>query len=211
MEGIPTSAGSASRRENEFRAGGGTRRRLGRDPVWVGFVSVMDLRVGHRRGVKPRSAWGADWLTRRREDAKTRRGEGTKTGCHCLPVLASLRLERSGREESGRTGSCCPVCEEAGNLSPRWGWFSWGDGTQRSRAGLSSDGPPGLGPGFGQWVCLLGSMRWGALSIGDGHNRDAVGFRFGINPSNGVLVPRPPLLGWGSQRRWRWWGRSLAA
>jgi hypothetical protein len=33
-----------------------------------------------------------------------------------------------------------------GDLSPLRGWFSWGDGTQRSRAGLSSDGPPGPGP-----------------------------------------------------------------
>jgi len=41
------------------------------------------------------------------------------------------------------------------------------------------------------------------------HNRDAVGFRFGIKPRVG-LVPRP-TLGWGSQRRWRWWGRSPAA
>jgi hypothetical protein len=70
-----------------------------------------------------------------------------------MPVLVSLRLERSGREESVRAGSCCPVCEEAGNLSPLRGWFSWVDGTQRSRAGLSSDGPPGLGPRLGTRSC----------------------------------------------------------
>ncbi len=37
-----------------------------------------------------------------------------------------------------------------GDLSPLRGWFSWGDGTQRSRAGLSSGGPPGLEPWFGK-------------------------------------------------------------
>jgi len=37
-----------------------------------------------------------------------------------------------------------------GVLSPLRGWFSCVDGTQRSRAGLSSDGPPGLRPWLGK-------------------------------------------------------------
>jgi len=95
------------------REGGG-----GRDPVWVGFVSVVDLLVGQRRRVEPRSARAAGLA-----HAKTQRRKGGKTGCHSLPVLGSLRLERSGREESVRAGSCCQVCEEAGNLSPLPGLF----------------------------------------------------------------------------------------
>ena len=58
-------------------------------------------------------------------------GSNCRFQVHSMRVLVSLRPERSGREESIRAGSGCPVCEEAGNLSPRWGWFSWGDGTQR--------------------------------------------------------------------------------
>ena len=93
---------------------------------------------------------------------------------HSMRVLVSLRLERSGREESDRVGSRCPVCEEAGNLSPRWGWFSWGDGTQRSRAGLSSDGPPGLGPRLGSGLRGLVSCRWWTswLNSGEGLNHE---------------------------------------
>jgi hypothetical protein len=95
----------AGSRSGRFRVGGGLAR-------WSAARGGTAKRAGGRIGS--------------RKDAKTQRGGGTKTGCHCLPVLAFLRLERSGREESVRAGSCCPVCEEAGNLSPLRGWFSWG-------------------------------------------------------------------------------------
>ena len=81
MKGIPTSAGSASRCENEFWAGGGHAKASG----------------------VPGRCWD----------------------------LENYRMLAVARE---------------GVLSPLRGWFSWGDETQRSRAGLPSDGPPGLGP-----------------------------------------------------------------
>ena len=84
MKGIPTSAGSASRRENEFWAGGGHAKASG----------------------VPGRCWD----------------------------LENDRMLAVARE---------------GVLSPLRGWFSWGDETQRSRAGLPSDGPPGLGPRLG--------------------------------------------------------------
>jgi hypothetical protein len=36
------------------------------------------------------------------------------------------------------------------SVAPAGAGCSWGDGTQRSRAGLSSGGPPGLGPRLGR-------------------------------------------------------------
>jgi hypothetical protein len=81
MRGFPNSAGSVSRRENEFRAGGGTRRHQ----LLRGVVGL----------------WRRDRML-----------VVARKGGFCRPAGAGL---------------------------------SWGDGTQRSRAGLPSDGPPGLG------------------------------------------------------------------
>jgi hypothetical protein len=46
-------------------------------------------------------AKGSDWPTQRRKDAKEGR---TRSGFDSIGVLASLRLERSGREESVQVG-----------------------------------------------------------------------------------------------------------
>ena len=58
------------------------------------------LLVRGEGGIKERTK-GADWLTQRRKDAK---GEGTEAGCPLIAVLVSLRLERTGREESVQVG-----------------------------------------------------------------------------------------------------------
>jgi hypothetical protein len=96
------------------------------------------------------------------------------------------RKDRTGRREDAK-GKRSWVCRSAktllaasdcwrsrrkGDLSPRWGWFSWGDGTQRSRAGLSSGGPPGLGPRLGSGLWGLVSCRWWTswLNSGEGFN-----------------------------------------
>ena len=51
-----------------------------------------------------------------RKDAKTQRGEEKR--CCQLPVLASLRLERSGREESSRSDFRLQVCEAFRGCTP---------------------------------------------------------------------------------------------
>jgi hypothetical protein len=110
MKGIPTSAGSASRRENEFLAGGGHAKTSG-EPAssFFAFFAASLLRVPGRCRALEKGA-----------DVGVRVGEGV--------------------------------------LSPLRGWLSWGDRTQRSRAGLSSDGPPGLGARLGKTrSCRSGS------------------------------------------------------
>ena len=100
------------------------------DAVWVGCGWISQLGGGARAGTT-NPAKGSDWLTQRRKDAKEGR---TRSGCDSMAVLASLRLERSGREESvqvgealagGRVGGkhrgICRLCR--GFLTP-------GDGTQ---------------------------------------------------------------------------------
>ena len=86
---IPT-RGTRVCRAGSSSAGGVSVRRLRR----IGTVSSYDV----LRFLRP-SCWDCGQRVSR-EDAKARRGKGTKTGCHCTPVLGSLRLERSGRENS---------------------------------------------------------------------------------------------------------------
>jgi hypothetical protein len=47
---------------------------------------------------------------------------------------------------SGGVIGCSCSCGGRGSVAPPGAGCALGDGTQRSRAGLSSDGPPGLGP-----------------------------------------------------------------
>jgi hypothetical protein len=133
-----------------------TRRReggSGRDPVRVGFVSVVDLLAGQRREVEARSAWAAGLA-----HAKTqrRKGGGTKTGC--LPVLASLRLERSGREEFIRVGRCT-ACETAEGCKPCRGRLYPNERSPRGRCapratGFNASGVRGSVKPCGQ-ICPL--------------------------------------------------------
>jgi hypothetical protein len=91
-------------------------RRLGRDSWRRGweqlpFATFCDL-CGHPPVIEAEGS-----------HAKTRRGKGRRPDA--ISRL-SLRLERSGREESVRAGSCCLACEEAGNLSPLRGFVAMG-------------------------------------------------------------------------------------
>jgi hypothetical protein len=97
--GVPTSAGSASRREKEFPSGGGQARPSGE--ASSSFFVAYPFRV--------------------------------RRCCQALVTRSDTRV---------RVGE--------GVLAPRWGWVCMGDGTQRLRAGLSSGGPPGLGPRLGK-------------------------------------------------------------
>jgi hypothetical protein len=66
-----------------------------------------------------------------------------------LRGFAASLIRVPGRFRALEKGADVGVRAGEGVLSPLRGWFSWGDGTQRSRAGLSSGGPPGLGPRLG--------------------------------------------------------------
>jgi hypothetical protein len=75
-----------------------------------------------------------------------------------LGVKMSFVLEGAAREDFRCSGGVlgsgeatdCRRSQRMGFCRPSGAGFSRGDGTQRSRAGLLSDGPPGLGPRLGK-------------------------------------------------------------
>ena len=125
--------------------------------AWFGFVPLVSFVVVQRWRVEPPSAQrGTDWLTQRRKGGKGRRADS-------IPwlFLASLRLERSGREESVRVG--CGAVRRAKHpeaaspaegrirrmLQPLRGWFRFPHEPGVRFATpywLSADIPPGSGP-----------------------------------------------------------------
>jgi hypothetical protein len=143
MKGIPTSAGSASRRENEFRAGGGTQRLQVNQPLRFSRSSRLRVRFHSTADM-------AHAKTRRREEGS---GGGPVVGRRRTPLrlrgFAASLIRVPGRCRAMEKGAVVGGRVRGGELSPLRGWFSWGDGTQRSRDGLSSDGPPGLGARLG--------------------------------------------------------------
>ncbi len=66
-------------------------------------------------------------------------------------MLCGLSASCSGASSSSREATECWWSRgKGGSVAPAGAWGSWGDGTRRSRAGLPSDGPPGLGRGLGK-------------------------------------------------------------
>ncbi len=137
----------------------------------MSFVSLVHFVVEQRRRVEPRSAQRA-----RKEDGKDRAvglslgedvaGEMRPTcfqigGTSGIPDrrrwtpwrlrgFAAYPLRVPGRCRAMKRRSHSGVRGGRGSVAPCGAWSSWGGGTQRSRAGLSSHGPPGPGPWLGK-------------------------------------------------------------
>ena len=159
MKGIPTSAGSAARCEDDFRAGGGHAK--------VSAEASSSFFAAYPSPCRRMSENGSrrDAETQTRWDVQSLSSSGPSvipiTGVHtpdCLSLSASLPLcarflLHEYRSSDSCSGSCWVLDRRPnvggrtgrGSVAPAGAWCSWVDGTQRSRAGLSSDGPPGLG------------------------------------------------------------------
>ena len=107
-----------------------------------------------------------------------------------------------GRFRALEKGADVGVRVGEGVLSLLRGWVFTGDGTQRSRTGLSSAGPPGLGPRLGtrSWAGASGSnpVLPRELSIPMPipiPTHDARGCRAGSSSAGGVSVRRLRRMG----------------
>ena len=161
-----------------------------------------------------------DSLAQRRRDAEEGRLESSSsshpavsrfTGAHApdfLSISAALLLcarflldecrvcdSRSGALSSD--GDRCGVRRGRGSVAPPGVGCSWGDGTQRLRAGLSSAGPPGLGPRLGcriqrgveSRVCRSVSCCWcPSWRVGNFRTLTRCGGRGCFKPSGVVSV-----------------------
>ena len=74
-----------------------------------------------------------------------------------------------GVVELSRSDRMLVVAREGGFCRPAGAGLSGGDGTQRSRAGLSSVGPPGLGPGLRGSASCRWWTSWFSSSGGLNH------------------------------------------
>jgi hypothetical protein len=195
--GTPTSAGSASRCDNELRAGEGTRR--GED-VGGGMRPGGFQVIGRNHAVE-----NGNRFTRRRGGAESGPLEGRRarhrlvTGCQggkardqpLSPRPPRLRVRQllhgcgfEARDSRSATGIC----------RPGWGWVFMGYGTRRSCAGLSSVGPLGLEPRLG--TGLVGRFRVVGVLRGETSNCEALPWcraRGCYNPSRVIVsLPREP-------------------
>jgi hypothetical protein len=221
MKGIPTTAGSAFRRENEFQAGAGHAKTSGEASSSL-FALIAALggfsfhsREGSREDAKTRRRPGPwAWLSAKtlpvrqdRTDLKPVEGAGFRNADHgYLGGFEALRLIRfvfRGLVELWRSDRMLVVAREGGFCRPAGAGFPWEDGTQRSRAGLSSGGPPGLGPRLGKARSCQGVSGSNPVLVPEFSipmpipipTRAAGGCRAGSSSAGGVSVRRLRRVG----------------